>query len=78
MKTELTAFRRTLHNNQDLVMSSVALNQSERFILIESYCKGLRSNATKTLAKTLNYSERSVKRIRRDALEKLYINSVEA
>jgi len=73
MKTELKYLRKYLHNNKHLILNMNELKRIERLILLETYCNRLRQSATRKLAKELNYSERSIKRIRRNALEKLYI-----
>ena len=73
MQNELKVLRRNLIDNVDLILSVRGLKQVERLLLIESYCKGLRRNATDRLANELHYSKSSIKRQRRYALEKVYI-----
>ena len=70
MDMRLKYLRNLLVSNEDLI--SDELDNIEQLILIESYCKGLRKKSTERLAKNLFYSERSILRHRRKALDKLY------
>ena len=74
MDSELKVLRKLIKDDVSLVLAMRELKRIERLILIETYCKGLRQDATVNLAKELCYSESSIKRIRKIALEKLYIS----